>query len=1043
MRIRKRVFALAAATFAAAILALPASAFASDDVFELHASDFNSSNNYCYSIEKSGTYKLTENVTGSFAISKGYQSFSGSKVVIDLNGHTLTNDASLTSDNAISVVASDTLDLSLTSSAEDGKIVSTGNRILRLEDLNASMTVSNVSTYTVNMPCFDVDKGELNINSGSFETKNEAGHDAEVLWANTSGDVTVNGGSFALSGVGSNVVKCNDDNITLAGGTFSHLPYKGTLADGTAVYEASDGRFCADSVADARAAVSDVGLAPYALIDAGTLDIAFFRSDSSAQTACGSYGGTKYKVEDHEVVFYADDAESAVYVSQKVHFYDKAVRPAAPGTSESRGFSKWMDGTGAYDFEAPVIDDAKLTPTWGTEPAIAKLNAIGGGSAPADQYFATLQEALNTAADGSMVTLLRDATESVTIKNKAKLTFNLGTKKLTCDDDDTAFSAFCCTGLAIEDGSVELADDGDAALMLCGCSDFSIKGVEVKCGDAQDCIEICMGSSGVIDDCVCDSDECSAVYLWGDSSLTIKDGTYGPNCPDGAVYVDASTLVIEDGSFTSSDNALYADNSSKVTIKGGEFKTTDTDESVVCTYGGKISIDGGSFSSVEGYTMYCRSTEATIAGGTFGSVEPTASADPISLYVVFGTTKVSGGSFEGRISTSEEYDPYITGGSFAILDNVSDIVSGYAMLKHTGEQGKYEVLAESRAQAAANWVVSIPATGAKAAYKVYFESESEAKAFAVANEGSTIEQISHDGNDGDDSSCVAYAKSVDVQLPAIAAGSKLPSTAKAVLVRADNGAAVEVTAQLSWSTLDGTAVEAGTAALGNTPYVVQATVAPSVGPRVEFRAATAATFNGADALGVSVAKDGSLEASYGFTTDAISIGGASIAIPTASYAYTGKRIRPVPVVTLGEDQLAAGIDYTVSYSANKRVGTATATITGAGQYAGTVSKAFKIVPAKVKGVTAKAAGKGKVKVSWAKHKAQTTGFEIRYGTSKAKVKAGKGVKTAKAKGAAKKAVTLKGLKSGKRIYVQVRAYKVVDGKTYRSAWSKVASVKVK
>ena len=307
----------------------------------------------------------------------------------------------------------------------------------------------------------------------------------------------------------------------------------------------------------------------------------------------------------------------------------------------------------------------------------------------------------------------------------------------------------------------------------------------------------------------------------------------------------------------------------------------------------------------------------------------------------------------------------------------------------------------------------------------------------------TIKDGKCSANDGGSSDYVVYAKSVDVELPTIAAGVALPATAKATVVRADTGAAVETTAKLSWSTLDGAEVEAGSKALGNTPYVLQASIAPSKSPEVKFSSATTATFNGADALGVSIATDGNLEATYGFTTDAISISGASIAIPKASYAYTGKRVRPVPFVTLGEEQLSAGIDYTVSYSANKRVGTTAVTVTGTGQYAGTVSKGFKIVPAKVKGVTAKAAGKGKAKVSWAKHKAQTTGFEVRYGTSKAKVKAGKGVKTAKAKGAAKKAVTLKGLKSGKRVYVQVRAYKVVDGKTYYSAWSKVRSAKVK
>ena len=41
-----------------------------------------------------------------------------------------------------------------------------------------------------------------------------------------------------------------------------------------------------------------------------------------------------------------------------------------------------------------------------------------------------------------------------------------------------------------------------------------------------------------------------------------------------------------------------------------------------------------------------------------------------------------------------------------------------------------------------------------------------------------------------------------------------------------------------------------------------------------------------------------------------------------------------------------GTDYTVKYSNNKKVGTATVTITGKGSYGGIITKTFKINPAK-------------------------------------------------------------------------------------------------
>lgn len=64
--------------------------------------------------------------------------------------------------------------------------------------------------------------------------------------------------------------------------------------------------------------------------------------------------------------------------------------------------------------------------------------------------------------------------------------------------------------------------------------------------------------------------------------------------------------------------------------------------------------------------------------------------------------------------------------------------------------------------------------------------------------------------------------------------------------------------------------------------------------------------------------------------------------PKASYAYTGKAIKPAVSVS----GLTAGTDYKVTYKNNTKAGaTATVTITGIGSYSGTMSKAFKIVKA--------------------------------------------------------------------------------------------------
>ena len=58
--------------------------------------------------------------------------------------------------------------------------------------------------------------------------------------------------------------------------------------------------------------------------------------------------------------------------------------------------------------------------------------------------------------------------------------------------------------------------------------------------------------------------------------------------------------------------------------------------------------------------------------------------------------------------------------------------------------------------------------------------------------------------------------------------------------------------------------------------------------------------------------------------------------------YTSKAIQPVPTVKLGTKTLKSGTDYNVSYKNNTNVGTATVTITGKGNYTGTITKTFKI-----------------------------------------------------------------------------------------------------
>jgi Leucine-rich repeat (LRR) protein len=58
--------------------------------------------------------------------------------------------------------------------------------------------------------------------------------------------------------------------------------------------------------------------------------------------------------------------------------------------------------------------------------------------------------------------------------------------------------------------------------------------------------------------------------------------------------------------------------------------------------------------------------------------------------------------------------------------------------------------------------------------------------------------------------------------------------------------------------------------------------------------------------------------------------------------YNGSDVEPKPVVKDGDKVLEEGTDYTIVYSDNKGPGTATATITGKGNYKGTIVKQFTV-----------------------------------------------------------------------------------------------------
>ena len=98
----------------------------------------------------------------------------------------------------------------------------------------------------------------------------------------------------------------------------------------------------------------------------------------------------------------------------------------------------------------------------------------------------------------------------------------------------------------------------------------------------------------------------------------------------------------------------------------------------------------------------------------------------------------------------------------------------------------------------------------------------------------------------------------------------------------------------------------------------------------------------------------------------------------------------------------------------------------------------KVVPKTLKAPKVKKDKKSILKVSWKKDK-KVSGYQVRY-SLKSNMKKAKTVKVSKASAGSAK---LKKLQSGKKYYVQVRAYKKTGKKTLYGKWSKKASGKCK
>ena len=150
--------------------------------------------------------------------------------------------------------------------------------------------------------------------------------------------------------------------------------------------------------------------------------------------------------------------------------------------------------------------------------------------------------------------------------------------------------------------------------------------------------------------------------------------------------------------------------------------------------------------------------------------------------------------------------------------------------------------------------------------------------------------------------------------------------------------------------------------------------------------------------------------------------------------YTGRQIKPAVKVTMYGETLVKNRDYTVSYGKNK-IGKASVTIKGKGNYSGKVTKYFHINPRKTT-VSVKATGKGRISIQTTK-KPEASKYQVCVSKNK-NFKRSKSVIVSFKKGYVLNRIEAV-VGSKKTYYIRVRTI----AKGCYSEWSNTKSVKTK
>ena len=488
---------------------------------------------------------------------------------------------------------------------------------------------------------------------------------------------------------------------------------------------------------------------------------------------------------------------------------------------------------------------------------------------------------------------------------------------------------------------------------------------------------------------------------------------------------DHNNLTLKNCNFKSTNNSASGrflsidSNNAKATIDGGKYSYEGTNASnyLLFNHGGTLEIKDGEFTHKEGVALRNYDGNVTINNGVFDGRENAITATKDSILTI------KGGYFKARPQQANDDKGAI---AFSSSKTLADIVPvGYFMSDETVTKNSTTQFNETLKEVS---VYAKPDSITFDKTELIYNGQNQAPTVVVKDtEGKTLQ----------------YDTDYTVQYPTNRKDVG-EYTAKVVFIdRYETMPSKELTYKINKANYDMSKVkfENMTVAYDGKAHSIEATGLPT-GVKAAY------VNNGKVDLGkyeitASFIGDSTNYNPIPNKTAALTISQKNVADLEVSgikdKTYTGKKLKQSLTIKNGDIVLTNGVDYSVEYKSNKKVGNATIVITGKGNYTGTVSKTFKIKP---KGTSIKklTTGSKRFKATWKAQKTQTTGYEVQYSTN-SKFKSGnKKVKIKKNKTIS---TTVKKLKGKKKYYVRIRTYKSVNGKKIYSDWSKSKKVTTK